>query len=229
MKKRLNILCLLVVLVLGYSVFESAYQVGLGMTQGMKMGFEEGYEAGRKGEKLDMNKKMNSMANVMNVKVVGLLPDVYHLFNDSVLNEKTGEYVPAMYTQMLVSVDSKPSIGQILTLTLSSIMNLFAVLVAVVIFVFLIVSINKSDIFNWKNVYRLRWLGGVLIFSFICTAIPTLMTSYLLSGVFSVKGYSLHLADLVSITNLVLGLSALIVGEVFAIGLRMKEEQELTI
>lgn len=228
MKKRLNILCLLVVLVLGYSVFESAYQVGLGMAQGMRAGFEEGYEAGKKGEKLDLNKR-NSMANVMNVKVVGLLPDVQHLFNDSILNEKTGKYVPAMYTQVLVSVDSKPSMGQMLTLTLSSIMNLFAGLVAVVIFVFLIISINKSDIFNWKNVYRLRWLGSVLIFSFLCTAIPTLMTSYLLSDVFSVKGYSLHLSDLVSITNLVLGLSALIVGEVFAIGLRMKEEQELTI
>jgi len=229
MKKRLNILCLLVVLVLGYSVSESVYQVGLGMAHGVKVGIEEGYEAGRRGDKLDMKKKMASMADVMNMKVIAVLPDTYHLFNDSVLNEKTGKYVPAMYSQMLVSVDSKPSIGQTLTITLSSVINLFVVLTAVVIFIMLIVSINKSDIFNWRNVSRLRWLGGALILSFICTAIPTVMTSFFLSGIFSIKGYSLHLSDLVSITNLVLGFSALIVGEVFAIGLRMKEEQELTI
>ena len=47
--------------------------------------------------------------------------------------------------------------------------------------------------------------------------------------VFSVTGYSLSMADMVHITSLVLGLSALIVAEVFAIGLRMKEEQDLTI
>ena len=47
--------------------------------------------------------------------------------------------------------------------------------------------------------------------------------------VFSVTGYSLSMADMVHITSLVLGISALIVAEVFAIGLKMKEEQELTI
>ena len=49
------------------------------------------------------------------------------------------------------------------------------------------------------------------------------------SKVFSIPGYDLSLVDLVSITTLVLGLCSLIVGEVFAIGLKMKEEQDLTI
>lgn len=229
MKNRLNILCFLVLLVLGYSISESLYQIGLGMTMGVKTGFEEGYEAGRRGEKLDLSKKRTKMANVMNMKHIALAPDVYPIFNDSVLNEKTGEYVPAMYSQMLVSVKSKQSVGQTLVIITFSLINLFAVLIAIAVFFFIIVSINKSKIFVWRNVYSLRWLGGVLILSFICTAVPTIVTSYALSDVFSIKGYDLHLSELVSITNLVLGLSALIVGEVFAIGLRMKEEQELTI
>lgn len=220
---------MLVVLVLGYSVFESIYMFGSGMMLSGKAGFEAGYDAGKKGEPLDMSESMADVANVMNMKAIALIPDVYPIFNDSVLNEKTGEYVPAMYSQMLVSIRSKPSIGQTLAIILSSIINLFVVLIAVVLFLFLIISINKSDIFNWKNVSRLRWLGSLLILSFICTVIPVCVTNYFLSGIFSIKGYSLHLSDLLSITNLVLGLSALIVGEVFAIGLRMKEEQELTI
>ena len=42
-------------------------------------------------------------------------------------------------------------------------------------------------------------------------------------------GYELHLSDTVNTTTLVLGISTLIVAEVFAIGLKMKEEQDLTI
>ena len=48
-------------------------------------------------------------------------------------------------------------------------------------------------------------------------------------NVFSVHGYELHLSDTVNTTTLVLGISTLIVAEVFAIGLKMKEEQDLTI
>ena len=39
----------------------------------------------------------------------------------------------------------------------------------------------------------------------------------------------IDLSDMVNTTTLVLGISTLIVAEVFAIGLKMKEEQELTI
>ena len=61
----------------------------------------------------------------------------------------------------------------------------------------------------------------------------TFASSYLdfigIDTVFSLHGYELSLSELVSTTTLVLGLCSLIVGEVFAIGLKMKEEQDLTI
>ena len=90
-------------------------------------------------------------------------------------------------------------------------------------------SINKSDIFNWKNVRRLRRLGILLIIGFVCTFLLAFLSFHNVEKVFSVTGYSLSMADMVHITSLVLGISALIVAEVFAIGLKMKEEQELTI
>lgn len=100
---------------------------------------------------------------------------------------------------------------------------------SVVFFAKLIIAINKSRIFDWKNVRRLRWLGAILILNFICSAFPAYISAYELSGVFSISGYSVNLSGLVSKLTLVLGLVALIVGEVFAIGLKMKEEQDLTI
>lgn len=218
MKKRLNVLCLLVVLVLGYSIFESIYQVSVVM----QASYKAGYNAGK-------NRDMSDLNNIANMKPIALMPDAFPFFTDSILNEKTGEYVPVMHSQMIVSVKTKPNIVQSLAMTFSSFINVFAILTAIVIFILLIVSINKSNIFNWKNVRRLRWLGGALILSFICSVIPMCLTSSMLSDVFSIKGYSLHLSEFISITNLVLGLSALLVAEVFAIGLRMKEEQDLTI
>ena len=218
MKKRLNILCLLVILVMGYSLVESAYW----FSYGLKSSVNAGWNAGKKNDPTEIEK-------FANVKPIALVPDDFLLLTDSVLNEKTGKYVPMTYSQMIVSIKAEPNLWQLSLMTTMSIISPFIVLTAVIIFILLIVSINKSDIFNWRNVYRLRWLGGMLIFSFICSVVPMCITSNLLSNVFAVKGYTLNLSEFISITNLVLGLSALIVGEVFAIGLRMKEEQELTI
>ena len=209
MKRRLNILCVIVLLVLGYSVLETTYYVGLGIKTGIEKGFDS---------KID-------------VQVVQLVPKDLggDILIDSVYNEKTGEYVPAAYGQMIVSVNTQPSVLSRIVSLLILILNYVAIVWAVVLFIRLIVSINKSDIFNWKNVRRLRRLGVLLIIGFVCTFLLAFLSFHNVEKVFSVTGYSLSMADMVHITSLVLGISALIVAEVFAIGLKMKEEQELTI
>ena len=133
------------------------------------------------------------------------------------------------YGQMIVSVNTQPSVLSRIVSLLILILNYVAIVWAVVLFIRLIVSINKSDIFNWKNVRRLRRLGILLIIGFVCTFLLAFLSFHNVEKVFSVTGYSLSMADMVHITSLVLGISALIVAEVFAIGLKMKEEQELTI
>lgn len=80
-----------------------------------------------------------------------------------------------------------------------------------------------------ENVRRLRRLGVLLIIGFVCTFLLAFLSFHNVEKVFSVPGYSLSMADMAHITSLVLGISTLIVAEVFAIGLKMKEEQELTI
>ena len=215
MKRRLNILCVIVLLVLGYSVLETTYYVGLGIKTGIEKGFDSKIDAKAKEE-------------ISNVQLVpkDLGGDI---LIDSVYNEKTGEYVPAAYGQMIVSVNTQPSVLSRIVSLLILILNYVAIVWAVVLFIRLIVSINKSDIFNWKNVRRLRRLGVLLIIGFVCTFLLAFLSFHNVEKVFSVTGYSLSMADMVHITSLVLGISALIVAEVFAIGLKMKEEQELTI
>ena len=205
MKRRLNILCVIVLLVLGYSVLETTYYVGLGIKAGIEKGFDS---------KIDAKVPKDLGGDIL---------------IDSVYNEKTGEYVPAAYGQMIVSVNTQPSVLSRIVSLLILILNYVAIVWAVVLFIRLIVSINKSDIFNWKNVRRLRRLGVLLIIGFVCTFLLAFLSFHNVEKVFSVTGYSLSMADMVHITSLVLGISALIVAEVFAIGLKMKEEQELTI
>lgn len=218
MKRKLNILCVIVMLVLSYSVLEGLYYFGVGFKAGVELGTSAEMSLAKKKE-------------LMNMEIIHLIPKNVSgdFFPDSILNEKSGKYVPASYGEMTVSVNAKPSIvGKVLSF-LADIVDLVMVVWAIVIFVLFIVSINKSDIFNWKNVYRLRRLGILLIISFGCTLFKAFLTVYDVEKVFSLANYSLSLTDMLSTTLLVVGLASLIIAEVFAIGLKMKEEQDLTI
>lgn len=216
MKRRLNIFCVIVMLVLGFSVLETGYYAALGFQAGVKASMGE--------EKRE---------EVMHMKFVHLLPAGIErgagFFRDSVYNAKSGSYVPAAYSSLMVSVPTSPSPWLMGVEGLLSILQLGVLLWAVVLFVRLVVSINRSDIFNWRNVRRLHRIGIALVTGFCCTLASAWLNIHSLEGAFALEGYRLSMTDAVSTTLLVLGLCALIVGEVFAIGLRMKEEQELTI
>lgn len=226
MKRRLNILCVLVMVVLGYSVFESMYILGNAFGNAFKDGVEMGVNMAKKKDKREDIDLMNKS---LWMKPIGLIPNSFAGLSDSVYNEKSGTYVPAIYCQMVVTVPTKSGLWSSLIMQLFSTFCFFTILLAIILFVQLIISINKSNIFNWKNVYRIRWIGGSLILSYLCLAIPAFVAGYELSEVFALRGYSLHQSELTSITTLVLGIASLIVAEVFAIGLKMKEEQDLTI
>ena len=216
MKRRLNILCLLVMLVFCYSVFESAYY----FSNAFMAGFRVGMNAEHDKEQLE---------RTHNMKSISLFPDDFANLKDSVYNEKSGKFVPAIYGKLIVSVNTPINLWFKFASMLCNFISIFTMIFSVVFFFKLIVAINNSNIFSWKNVRRLRGLGAILILNFICDALPAYISAYELSGAFSIPGYSLNLSGLVSKLTLTLGLVALIVGEIFAIGLRMKEEQDLTI
>lgn len=219
MKRRLNILCLIVMLVLGYSVLHAGYYFFVGA----KLGVEAATE------------KRTQMHDVMNAQYINLIPKSLSLggngdlFVDSVYNEKSARYVPATYSTLMVSVETHPSTGSKIADKFLLFLQLILYIWAVVLFIRLIISINKSDIFNWRNVRRLRRIGFFLIVAFCCTLVSAYLSLCSVEEVFSIRGYDLSLSDVTDTTVLVLGICSLIVGEIFAIGLKMKEEQDLTI
>ena len=95
---------------------------------------------------------------------------------------------------------------------------LFLVIRSLIAFVRFILNVNRDKVFVWDNVPLLRWSGwGILI--------PTVVFTIhdLLTHVPTDKIYDS------SIDNFVFGLFCLIVAEVFTIGLKLQEEQDLTI
>ena len=227
MKRRLNILCAVVLLVMGWSVGVSLYYMGLGMTKGVQMGMDAAREMQEEGS-------YDKLEELNNLKTVSLFPKFLHdykggLFTDSVRNEKTGQYVPMAYTNLMVSVPVHKAVWQNVVSGGMGVLALAAGVWALVLFIRIVVAVNRSDIFNWRNVRRLRRLGILLIVGFVCVLLPEYLSLCSLREVFSLEAYDLTLSDSVKVTNLLLGLISLIVAEIFAIGLKMKEEQDLTI
>ena len=130
MKRRLNILCVIVVLVLSYSVFETGYYFIVGVKAGVEAG-------------IDGNASEASQKKLMNMKYISLLPEHLSglgdngLFQDSVYNERSGEYVPVSFNSMMVSVDTESTTLEQAAFTLLNFLH-------IVICVWSIVIIRKS-------------------------------------------------------------------------------------
>lgn len=231
MKKRLNILCAIVLLVLGWSVIETGYYFVLGAAKGAKAGYEYA-------KQMDENPQAASRSEVdrlQGITNIHVLPRAFKEFDmegwmaDSVLNAKTGRYVPAMYAELMVSVPREEDSAMQTAGLLLGLLKLAVGIWAIVLFIRWVVAVNRSDIFTWHNVRRLRRMGVLLLASCALTWLLEYLTVHALRQVFALPGYELTLAGSVSLSVLLLGLCSLIVAEVFAIGLRMKEEQDLTI
>lgn len=218
MKKRLNILCVLVFIVLGLSLYTTGYQFGAGMVAGVNLAKEQHKES----------EKCNGAMLAGNFRFVDVVPTTAMLHPDSIINTQTKENVPVMYTQIAVCIGKKLDLSYLLINGVCSLMNMLLTVSALIIFIMIILSINKSRIFEWKNVRRLRWLGWLLIVSFLFYLIPQVINYWGLKEVFSLEKYIIAPLG-VQTTDLLLGLACLIVAETFAIGLKMKEEQDLTI
>ena len=228
MKKRLNLLCAIVLLVLGWSVVETGYYMVRGAAEGFRQGWN--YAEAEEKAKETGEPMPEHLREMQHSKYISLLPPMLSepggkMLPDSVYNERTHTYIPAAYASLTVSVDS----GSPWTRALLGMLVLIANIWALVVFIRLVISINKSDIFCWRNVRRLRRLGVLLVVAWTCAWLSEWIELQALRQALSIPHYELAMTDAVDRISLLLGLCALIVGEVFAIGLRMKEEQDLTI
>ena len=200
MKKKLNLLCAIIFAVLLLSLSENIYSMVWGAIEGGKAGME------------------NKAGEINNLHPLMLLPDNLSSTSDSIYNEMTGKNVPIWQIQSMVTVDTDAP-GWLALIGIKAVLQ----------FIKFIRNINRSDIFCWANVKLLRKLGTSLLITFAATLTSTYMHTWQLSQVLKIPGYSYNWLNPFSHSSLLLGVLAFVIAEVFAIGLKMKEEQDLTI
>ena len=81
-----------------------------------------------------------------------------------------------------------------------------------------ILNVNRDKVFVWKNVSLLRWTGWGLLIPFIGVVVYDVLHHVPVEQIYKEDTYCF-----------VFSVFCLIVSEVFAIGLKLKEEQDLTI
>lgn len=214
MKTRLNILCTLVIVVLILSSAESINAFFMGARSGFTSAETD---------------KKEELITVLNAGPVCLLPKSFQGTNIAIHNQKTNSEVKLWPIEAMVSVDKERSMLLSLFAQLINIGTLIFTICAIVQFIKLIRRIDKKDVFSHSNVKRLRKLGWILIGAYLCNAIYFLIELYGISQVLEVQGYSLNYWRIFSSLSLLLGIISFVVAEIFTIGLRTKEEQELTI
>lgn len=216
MKKRLNLICLGIVLAVLVSMsflFSTFYY-------GFKAGIDA-YKQGAAGvEKLDVTYKM-----------IGTMPtDVITNETATAINEKDGSTVSILpFISMIGVPNEKADATDSIFLSLLDWMVIICCIYAIVQFVKMIRNIHRNIIFDWANVKRLRRLGFSLILCFCCSLVTFAINNHLVSQVISLKDCDFSIAFQFSDPTLLIGFTSLLFAEIFAIGLRLKEENDLTI
>ena len=205
MKKQLNLICVLIFFFVGLSLVPSIYSMGNAFVDGFKEGMSQAEEAHEQGT-------TNISAGILSPMTLSLWPKSLAATSDKLFNQKDQEWYPASHIKTLVWAKSK-DVG----------------IARYVSFLMLINAINHEVIFDWMNVRRLNRIGRNLLISFILTQAYMITNYWEATRLFELEGYEHNFWCDFQPMTLIMGLIALLVGRIFAIGLQMKEEQELTI
>jgi hypothetical protein len=162
---------------------------------------------------------------------VEMMPKVDYLMEmktgDSIVNLKTGEKMPMMTLQGIVL----PENGSNRMVVMQGVGHLcFAlIIVFLVAFIKLIISVNKGRIFEKSMETQLAWGGWTVFAMYVLGWASTLYTYFLNVQEFEFEVYDLCIVQMPDIALLYSAFGMLMVGQIFKIGRKMKEEQELTI
>lgn len=227
MKTKMNIICILIFVSIVGSFVDFYINSGGETWADVRKGAEDG-----------MNTPIHDSGNVpadtksyRKLAYVNVHPKDYSAFPDSVFNEATGQWMPAQYRgRIVVEQQVEHNLGfEMIIIGLSSIITIIAAIILFITFIRLILRINKSIIFHWTNVHKLRWIGGCMLVIFASFGLSDWMNYIINSTNVNLTNYVVSSEGIWDFTMLISGLGVLLIAEIFAIGLRLQEEQELTI
>ncbi len=149
---------------------------------------------------------------------------------DSLTFTNGERYQTIMTRSMIMVPKEKYSSGYSWGVNVLYITCLVLYVLLLVQFIRFIININNGNIFDKKNVTRLRRFALYLISISVLKCIAGLIEDSMLSGLsLSLEGYTLSAYWEIPWDTMLLGLLALLMAQVWSYGLQLKEDQALTI
>lgn len=215
MRKRLNIFCACMIAAFLLSVSGNVYMLVKGFINGVETGMKAA-----QGETID----------IPEWKMVHILPTDMIETTGTVTNLKDGRQLAVKPITALVECPYTQSAPWLETLqVLISLIVVIGFVYATVYFAKLMIHINRNIVFDWINVKHLRRIGWSMVSICVLSYISVWISNHQLTQSIELAGSELNTLIAFSDSTLILGFIALLASEVFAIGLRLKEENELTI
>ena len=145
--------------------------------------------------------------------------------NDSIFNQVAGQKVP--YWTSEITTYTQPSLWITLVMIISA-LSMFAFIIGFYLFVRFLLEVSKRNVFCEANVWRIRFL----VYSYTAIVISMELFAWIAGGAAiaqtQIPGYQIidHAEASPEWTPVIM---MIILAECFAIGVKMKEEQDLTI
>lgn len=154
------------------------------------------------------------------------------MFPDSIHNMTSGDFEDMMVMSAVIRSKTEPSMSDPLFTVGSPVIGVVTVMLGiflVVMLVKIVISINRNQLFDKKMQTRLAQGGWALIAMYILNWMVVFINYRHNCALYNFDDYVCTIVNFPPATLLISGIAMLLVGQVFAIAQRMKEEQELTI
>ena len=215
MKKKLNLFCVLIFVVIACDLLSMSNVFITGFKSGMRHGTE--------------NRDITE-TNPNKYCYVSLLPaEMSQATAQTVVDNGSGRKQQAWPTQLIVPVKEETNVLAAVFKMIYTLACGALALAALAAFVCFVRNVNKDNIFTHNNVRLLRVMGWSLFGAGVITTADGWYDAYLARQTLSLSGYVVDYSSTADLTNIIFGLFSLVIAEAFAIAQRMKEEQELTI
>ncbi|MCQ2258749.1 MAG: DUF2975 domain-containing protein [Bacteroidaceae bacterium] len=223
MKKKFNLYCTLLFIAISLGMVLESLQIG----RVFYICCRSGYEA-------VIHREMNVDFSDKGVSAIEVLPkNLFESTSDSIVNTKTGEKSPIMILSMVAfsekGENSEVYMWEDRIFGFISYLQLALVVGFWVVFIKLVLLVNKGHVFEEKIESLLSWGGWIVFAIYVFLWVETLSLYLFNQRLFEFEQYSVEILNYPESALLYTAFGMLLMSQIFKIGRRMKEEQELTI
>ena len=231
MQKKINLLSTLLVIAIVLGALSTCSSRAA--REGWQEGYEEGYNAGRYRDKSDAYKAGAATGAAAREKldyrtvILHLVPKQFPGYYETVLNTKTGEAEPMSLMDVEVKLNGESSASKWLHGVLLGV-GIVCILAFIFLLFYFILTIKSGEIFDKGSERALRWMAAVFFVMFACDLAYSLLNYNLVKSAIALENYTIEWGK-PSVFPLILGFTFLLFAQIFAMGRKMKEDQEFMV